>query len=211
MEILKNKKRARLFYHYFSYIYDRVNPLFYSKGMRDLVISQARLSNDKKVLEVGAGTGFTTEGILEKIPRRNLTSLDQCKNMIRQARKKFDLSFILGDSEKLPFKDNLFDAAVSAGSIEYWPDPLRAITEMARVARPGGRVVIAGPLKPRTGFFGFICKMVMLFPPEHEYCQWYEKAGLKDIEFILCGPNRLWREYAIVIGGTVDGEKNCLS
>jgi len=172
-----------------------------------LVVKQAHLSNGKKILEVGSGTGFTTEGILKKISRRNLTSLDQCPNMIRQARKKFVVDFILGDSEKLPFNDDLFDAAVSAGSIEYWPDPLQAITEMARVAKPGGRVVIAGPLKPKTRFFKFICEMVMLFPSKHEYCKWYEEAGLKDVEFVLCGPNRLWKEYAIVIGGTVGGDK----
>ena len=43
-----------------------------------------------------------------------------------------------GDAENLPFDDDAFDRYVSAGSIEYWPDPQRGIAEAYRVTRAGG-------------------------------------------------------------------------
>jgi MPBQ/MSBQ methyltransferase len=46
---------------------------------------------------------------------------------------------VLGDAENLPSTTTAFDRYVSAGSIEYWPDPLRGIAEAYRVTRAGSR------------------------------------------------------------------------
>ncbi|MEM1593645.1 MAG: chitin-binding protein, partial [Archaeoglobaceae archaeon] len=68
MALLDDKKRARNFYRYFSLIYDYINPLFYSKDMRRKVIEMAELGKDSLVVEVGSGTGFTTEEIIKVVP-----------------------------------------------------------------------------------------------------------------------------------------------
>ena len=53
-----------------------------------------------------------------------------------------------GDAEELPFETDTKDRYVSAGSIEYWPDPQRGICEAYRVLRPGGLACIIGPVYP---------------------------------------------------------------
>lgn len=49
-----------------------------------------------------------------------------------------------GDAEDLPFPDDQFDRYVSAGSIEYWPEPQRGICEAYRVLKPGGVACMIG-------------------------------------------------------------------
>ncbi len=53
-----------------------------------------------------------------------------------------------GDAEELPFDTDSKDRYVSAGSIEYWPEPQRGICEAYRVLRPGGLACIIGPVYP---------------------------------------------------------------
>jgi SAM-dependent methyltransferase len=55
---------------------------------------------------------------------------------------------VQGDAEDLPFAADSFDRYVSAGSIEYWPEPQRGITEAYRVTKPGGVACIIGPVYP---------------------------------------------------------------
>ena len=57
--------------------------------------------------------------------------------------------FRLGDAENLPFEDDTFDRYVSAGSIEYWPDPQRGINEAYRVIKEGGQALMIGPIEPQ--------------------------------------------------------------
>ncbi len=201
MGYLEDKKRARTFYRYFSKIYDYINPIFYSKEMRDKVVEMGRLTRDMRVVEVGCGTGFTSEGIIKAIGIENLVALDQSIHMYKKAKEKFHLNFVWGDAENLPFKDDMFDGAISAGSIEYWPNPQKGIEEMYRVIKPGSWAVIIGPNKPKNTFFRWMAESIMLFPTVEEYVTWYEQAGFKDIEVVEIGPNRLWKRLAVIVAG----------
>jgi len=69
---------------------------------------------------------------------------------------------------------------VSAGSIEYWPDPQRGIAEAYRVLKPGGIALMIGPLRPQNALGRFLGDTWMLFPEETEYIQWFEAAGFVD-------------------------------
>ena len=103
------------------------------------------------MLDAGAGTGFTTEGIVERVDAARVTMLDQSPHQLARARRKPALAAcrkLLGDAEALPFEDASFDRYVSAGSIEYWPDPQRGIAEAYRVLREGGTATLIGPVEP---------------------------------------------------------------
>ena len=65
MGILENKSRARLFYKYLSKVYDRVNPFIWNEEMRAEALDLLEFDDDPMVLDVGCGTGFGTEGLLE--------------------------------------------------------------------------------------------------------------------------------------------------
>ena len=88
---------------------------------------------------------------------------------------------MLGDAEALPFEADAFDRYVSAGSIEYWPDPQRGIAEAYRVLRPRGVGVVIGPVRPAGRIARALADAWMLFPELDEYRSWFERAGFADV------------------------------
>ena len=134
--------------------------------------------------------------------------LDQSHDQLRRADAKPELADcrkLVGDAEALPFADDSFDRYVSCGSIEYWPDPARAIAEAHRVVRPGGTVLVVGPLPPRRRVARLVADAWMLFPTEAQYREWFQAAGFEEIEELrLASP---WGHksgepaYALAIAG----------
>jgi MPBQ/MSBQ methyltransferase len=209
MRLIQHKKEAYWFYRYLSGLYDRwVNPLFWTARMREEALALAALdSPDLQVVDVGAGTGFATEGIVERVPPANVTMLDQSPHQLARAERKPALrgvQKVLGDAEALPFETDRFDRYVSTGSIEYWPDPQRAIAEAYRVVRPGGVAMLAGPLPPRHRVARRLAELWMLFPHEADYREWFEAAGFTDVDVAYVAPD--WHgggpsAYGIAIAG----------
>jgi MPBQ/MSBQ methyltransferase len=189
MRFIQHKQEAYWFYRFVSPLYDRwVNPLFWTPPMRAAALELARLEPGVQTLDVGAGTGFSTEGIVERVEPNRVTMLDQSPDQLGRARRKPAIAAcrkLLGDAERLPFETNTFDRYVSCGSIEYWPDPQRAIADAYRVLRPGGVALIAGPLPPRGRLARRLADAWMLFPTEAEYHEWFHRAGFKDIEAVV--------------------------
>jgi MPBQ/MSBQ methyltransferase len=168
-----------------------VNPLFWTPPMRARALSAAQLDDPGlETLDVGAGTGFATEGVIQHVEPARVTMLDQSPDQLRRAREKPALSAcskLLGDAERLPFGDDAFDRYVSCGSIEYWPDPQRAVDEAHRVLRPGGVAMVAGPLQPTGRLARWLADTWMLFPSRADYVRWFEQAGFEDIRVLGLG------------------------
>jgi MPBQ/MSBQ methyltransferase len=210
IRFIQHKKEALWFYRFVSPLYDRwVNPLFWTPPLRSRALSVAALDEGGlDTLDVGAGTGFSTEGVIEHVDAERVTMLDQSPDQLGRAAAKPSLERcrkLLGDAEQLPFPDDSFDRYVSCGSIEYWPDPGRAIREAHRVVRPGGVAMVAGPLPPGGRVARRLADGWMLFPAEEEYVRWFEAAGFDDIRTVTLGPP--WKgasgpgEYAVAVSG----------
>jgi MPBQ/MSBQ methyltransferase len=110
---------------------------------------------------------------------------------------------VLGDAEALPFAEDVFDRYVSAGSIEYWPDPQRGVAEAYRVLRPGGVAVIAGPVLPQRRLARALAQAWMLFPAVEQYREWFARAGFTEIEVRPVAPDwyRGATPYAVAVAG----------
>jgi MPBQ/MSBQ methyltransferase len=207
--LLQHKTEAYWFYRVLSVVYDRwVNPLFWTPGMRDLALREAALDERSlSILDAGAGTGFTTEGIVTRVDAGGVTMLDQSPHQLAQARRKPSLAAcakVLGDAEALPFATDRFDRYVSAGSIEYWPEPQRAIAEAYRVVRPGGRALVVGPARPANPVVRRLADTWMLFPTERQYREWFERAGFADVRIVALAPSWYRSErapYALAVSG----------
>jgi MPBQ/MSBQ methyltransferase len=170
-------------------VYDRwVNPLFWTPPMRTRALSAAQLDRaGLDTLDVGAGTGFATEGVVEHVDAARVTMVDQSPDQLRRARAKPALAAcrkLLGDAEDLPLPADAFDRYISCGSIEYWPDPERAIREAHRILRPGGVAMVAGPLPPSGRVARRLADAWMLFPSRADYVRWFEAAGFDEIRVL---------------------------
>jgi demethylmenaquinone methyltransferase/2-methoxy-6-polyprenyl-1,4-benzoquinol methylase len=184
MGVLEDKKRARTFYRYLSTVYDRINPFIWNEQMRDEAIAMLDLGPDDRVLDVGCGTGFATEGLLAKT--EHVYGLDQSPHQLDRAFEKFgrrgQVRFTLGDAERLPFAEDAFDVVWSSGSIEYWPNPVATLAELRRVARPGGQVLVVGPDYPDRTLFQKLADAIMLFYDEDEADRMFTEAGFDSFE-----------------------------
>lgn len=191
MGILENKSRARLFYKYLSKVYDQVNPFIWNEEMRTEALGMLDIDAEDRVLDVGCGTGFGTEGLLEYTD--DVHALDQSEHQLSKAYEKFgkrgEVRFYRGDAERLPFADGSFDVVWSSGSIEYWPSPVETLRELRRVTRPGGQVLVVGPNYPNSTIFQKLADAIMLFYDASAADRMFSEAGFRDFEHRTMGPS----------------------
>lgn len=203
---LADKKRAMVFYRVFSKVYDLLNIHFYTDSMRNEVAELAEINQGSCVLDVGCGTGYTTEAILRKLETGEVIGIDLTPQQLSKAARKLkpgkvELSLSRGDAENLPFKDESFDAIVSVGALEYFPNPKKALEEMTRVVKPRGKVVIGGP---EFEWFKKISLNRMLYTPSaSEVREFFNKAKLRDIKCVRTGVDTFFdtKGYVVIVAG----------
>jgi len=134
-----------MFWNTISGIYDFVENTFNGKVNKDIAQYVANLidANDN-VLECACGTGMFSLPIAKRCKR--LTATDFADKMLRQARKKCNdlpnVFFELADITSLNYEDETFDKVVAANVIHLLDNPAAAMSELMRVCKKGGVVVI---------------------------------------------------------------------
>jgi ubiquinone/menaquinone biosynthesis C-methylase UbiE len=131
--------------------YDRVAPWFdLLEAVPDVLLGSRRLRKEVlgraggRVLEVAVGTGRN----LPHYPAGcRVTGVDLSPGMLARCRRRArrlgrDVPLALMDAEDLGFPAGSFDTVVDAMALCTFPDPMRALREMARVCRPGGRILL---------------------------------------------------------------------
>jgi SAM-dependent methyltransferase len=97
---------------------------------------------DAEVLEIGSGTGAVARFIADnETVTSRFTCLDVAPAMLRQVPTWCDR--VVGDAHRLPLGANSFDIVICRQSFHYFESPRLALSEIDRVLRPGGRVLIA--------------------------------------------------------------------
>lgn len=124
--------------------YDRIS-LGISSAL-DHAVARLAPTKGMKVLDIATGTGFTAR--LAARRGASVTGVDIAEGLLESARGKakvegLQIDWQLGDAERLPFDDNSFDGAISTFGIMFATDQEAALSELVRVVRPGGRIVVA--------------------------------------------------------------------
>lgn len=99
----------------------------------------------KRVLDIGSGNGYVLSRYAAKGARTY--GMDLTSAAIRLCRRRFELmqlpgQFTVGNAECLPFEDEAFDCVCSMGVLHHTPDTARAVAEVRRVLKPGGRLIV---------------------------------------------------------------------
>lgn len=126
--------------------YDRANTVL-SAGVHHLwrrkAVRFAGAKDGDGVLDCATGTGDLAIAFKNAVGRGRVVGTDFTPEMIELARQKSrDITFEVADITALPFDDDTFDIASISFGIRNVGDPAKGIAEMARVVRPGGRVIV---------------------------------------------------------------------
>src|SRR5438067_989004 len=122
---------------------------WWNRDFLELMARRWNLSAVQSVLDVGCGIGHWGRILLPLLPEHaKLTGIDREPEWIEKANTLGDrerTSYLEGDVMALPFEDSSFDLVTCQTVLIHLQDPLGAIREMMRVAKPGGLIVTAEP------------------------------------------------------------------
>ncbi|MFT3739883.1 MAG: bifunctional demethylmenaquinone methyltransferase/2-methoxy-6-polyprenyl-1,4-benzoquinol methylase UbiE [Breznakibacter sp.] len=155
--------------------YDFLNH-FLSMGIdklwRKRAIKLLKSAKPQKVLDVATGTGDLAIALSKKLGTK-VTGLDLSSEMLKVAERKIEkldnivIELVQGDSENLPFSSDVFDAITVAFGVRNFEHLEKGLTEMMRVLKPGGRMVILEFSKPSAfpmkQLYNFYFKTILPF------------------------------------------------
>lgn len=163
--------------------WDGMRPNFYSESVRDKAFAIADLRSGKIAADVGAGTGFLTEGLLQRGVR--VIAVDQSQAMLDLMARKFAsydaIEYKQGDASKLPLADGTVQYVFANMYLHHVESPQLAIEEMARILSPGGVLTITDVVAHR---FEFLIRehhdRWLGFSPD-DVEGWFTAAGLTGV------------------------------
>jgi len=193
---------------------NRVISLGIDQSWRRKTVAALRLGPGSRVLDLATGTADLAIMVAELAPEVTVVGLDPSAGMLEVGRKKIAranlesrVDLVSGDAQSLPFDAHSFDGVCMAFGIRNVPDRDRALREMARVTRPGGRIAILELSEPRSGLIGplarfhihtvvpyvgallsgrreyhYLQRSIAAFPPPDEFTRRITLAGLDAIE-----------------------------
>lgn len=137
-----------------SWFYDRiiadaVLQTMTASGLLDRI--RVAAAEGGRILEVGCGGGQLAQQLVSGIPGATVTGIDLSEEQIDRANRRRlvlppdeanRLVFQTASALDLPFAENTFDAVISIASIKHWPDRARGVSEMTRVLKDGGPLLI---------------------------------------------------------------------
>ena len=163
--------------------WDRMRTDFFSESLRDKALDHAGVVRGELAADIGAGSGFMTEGLLARGLR--VIAVDQSPEMLGVMRRKFGdgggVDCRLGESERLPVALGEVDHVFANMYLHHVEHPATTIAEMARITRPGGRVVITDLDSHDFTFLASEHHDRWLGFARDDVRQWLAAAGLHDI------------------------------
>jgi ubiquinone/menaquinone biosynthesis C-methylase UbiE len=133
---------------FFLHFLDEANKQPGVIAWKSSILDGLRLKPGMQVLDVGCGTGADAFELATSVGANGLvTGVDFSESLITEAvrrgvDRRLPVKFEVGDAQALRFADSSFDAVRTERMLMYIPNPSKALAEMARVLKPGGRMVV---------------------------------------------------------------------
>lgn len=175
-ESSSKKQEVATMFNNISAKYDFLNH-FLSLGIdklwRKRAIKELKTLKPKRILDIATGTGdFALEAL--KINPHNIIGVDISEGMLKVGMEKMKakevdhiISLRLGDSENLPFENEVFDAITVGFGVRNFENLEKGLSEMLRVLKPGGKAIVLEFSKPKSfpikQLFGFYSNYLIPF------------------------------------------------
>ena len=162
-------------------IYDRRWQNYISKSL-SFLLNFADIDTSAIILDLACGTGELAKLLLEQNPQQQITGVDISESMLEIAHNKLDtysnVSLLRASVTSLPFDNDSFDLIICANAFHYFENPELALTEMKRVLKPKGEVIILDWCRDYWVFK--LCDLVFRFiDPAYQRC--YTQKELEQL------------------------------
>ena len=169
--------------------WDQMRKSFFSNRVFEAALASANVQPGKLAADIGAGTGFITEGLIQN--GLKVIAVDQSKAMLEEMKKKFALfdtvEYRIGQFNNLPIQDETVDYIFANMYLHHVDLPQVAIEEMVRTLKPGGKVVVTDMDEHE---FEFLRKEQHDRWPgfkREDIERWFKEAGLKNVKVDCVG------------------------
>jgi len=171
--------------------WDNLRKGFFSEAVREKAFAVAGVEPGRLAADIGAGAGFVTEGLLKRGLR--IIAVDRSEAMLAEMKKRFGeggaVEYRIGEAESLPLEDSSADYVFANMFLHHVDSPPAAIREMARILKPGGRLVITDLDRHEFDFLRTEhCDRWMGFD-RPDVARWFAEAGLVDVNIDCVGEN----------------------
>jgi len=169
--------------------WDMMRQEFFSEAVREKAYEIAEVKDGQLAADIGAGTGFVTEGLLQK--GLKVIAVDQSDEMLDQMKQKFKdfegVEYLRGEAEHLPIEDDTVDYAMANMYLHHVDDPLVAIKEMVRILKPGGKIAITDLDEHNHEFLKLEHHDRWMGFKRNDVEHWFLAAGMKNVAIDCAG------------------------
>ncbi len=182
---------SQVYFDQIAHDWDQMRESFFSNTVRDVAIATAEVQPGKIAADIGAGSGFMTEGLLQK--GLHVFAVDQSEAMLEVMKTKFQdadrVTYLQGESRSLPIPDASVDYVFANMYLHHVEAPLATIKEMARILKPGGTLVITDLDKHDYEFLRTEQHDRWLGFERDAIKHWFAEAGLEAVNVDCVGEN----------------------
>ena len=193
MKPSKVKASARKYFATVANRWDRMREDFFDETVADSIVKASDVKLESTVVDVGCGTGFLTQHVAMRTQGvGKIVGVDLSPSMLQMAKDNVgklgllgSVEFRVGDAENLPVDDCFADAVVGNMILHHCPRPKRAIAEMTRILKEGGRIAVADLEKHNERWLREEMADRWLGFELARVKKWLEDAGLEDVKVEL--------------------------
>jgi len=209
--LAKNPNQVAAMFDSVAESYDKTNDLLsfgQDRIWRKKVLAEVAPVAGQTILDLAAGTGSSSIVFLK--PGVKVIASDFSNGMLEVGRKRHpELEFVYADATNLPFENNSVDAVTISFGLRNVQEPKKALAEMHRVLKPGGKVVIcefsqvstpifsnlygfylkrilprlSSLLAKNKGAYDYLAESILAWPNQKELLNWLSAAGFVSAKY----------------------------